>query len=88
MKQMKKTKKLKDVLKRALLNQSLGFEEISFLLSQRDAGNIELLFDAARCVRNRFFGTRVFLYGFLYFNTDCCNDCTFCKYRTSNTTLR
>ena len=27
----------------------------------------------------------MFLYGFLYFNTECSNNCLFCQYRKANT---
>lgn len=42
------------------------------------------LFSAARLLRDRCFGRKVFLYGFVYFSTFCRNDCSFCCYRKSN----
>jgi methylornithine synthase len=55
------------------------------LLRTRESPELEVLFETARAVRERHFGNRVFLYGFLYTSTYCRNDCTFCYYRRSNT---
>ncbi|MDO5853890.1 MAG: methylornithine synthase PylB [Thermoplasmata archaeon] len=44
----------------------------------------EAVFAAARRVRDREFGKRTFLYGFVYFSTYCRNECSFCYYRKSN----
>jgi methylornithine synthase len=61
--------------------------EIQFLLGLSDPHDINLLFEAARCIRNKYFGSKIFLYGFLYFSTYCKNNCKFCQYRQSNTML-
>jgi methylornithine synthase len=42
------------------------------------------LFATARRLRQRHFGNRVFLYGFLYVSTHCRNRCSFCLYRKDN----
>jgi methylornithine synthase len=42
------------------------------------------LFAAARQQREKYFGNRVFLYGFLYISTHCRNSCIFCSYRRDN----
>ncbi|MCG8567681.1 MAG: methylornithine synthase PylB [Desulfobacterales bacterium] len=57
------------------------------LLSLRDPQDLETLFTAARQVRDRHFGPRVFFYGFLYFSTFCRNNCRFCQYRNANSHL-
>ena len=36
------------------------------------------LFEEARKVREKQFGNRIFLYGFVYFTTWCRNNCAFC----------
>jgi len=61
--------------------------QIKSLLSLTHSEDIERLFKAAREVRKKHFGTRIFLYGFLYFSTFCRNDCRFCQYRQGNHTL-
>ncbi len=61
--------------------------EIKYFLGLSDPDDISLLFTAARNVRVKYFGNKIFLYGFLYFSTYCRNDCRFCQYRKSNTIL-
>ncbi len=71
--------------------QSGGFAEksqIKYLLGLSEPEEVNLLFRAARDVRTIHFGDKVFFYGFLYFSTYCRNNCRFCQYRQSNTTLR
>jgi methylornithine synthase len=80
-------KRLKVILDRAGDGLSPTYEDILFILSLSDEKSLSDLFQAARKVRKRHFGNRVFLYGFLYFNTNCCNDCMFCQYRKSNKDL-
>lgn len=60
-------------------------EDIKALLALREPEELDLLFSAAARVRERYFGNRIFLYGFLYFSTFCRNNCRFCQYRRANT---
>jgi len=61
--------------------------QIKFLLSLSHDADIEKLFKTAREVREKHFGDKVFLYGFLYFSTFCRNNCRFCQYREANHAL-
>jgi methylornithine synthase len=61
-----------------------GRDEINYLLAVNDPMQIQKLFAAARRMRSRYFGSGVFLYGFVYFSTYCKNKCRFCHYRQSN----
>jgi methylornithine synthase len=73
-----------ETLDRARKGQELTNEELVNLLSVRDEPSLGLLFDAAKEVKERNFGNKVFLYGFVYFSTYCRNNCSFCFYRSSN----
>jgi len=75
---------LKRTLDKAGREEFLSPEEIAFLLSLRDPVEIGALMAAAREMRRRHFGDKVFLYGFVYFSTWCRNHCAFCLYRTGN----
>jgi methylornithine synthase len=75
---------LQEIIARALSGQPLVREEIEFLLRLRSAQTVSVLFEAARELRSRYFGNRVFLYGFVYFSTWCRNRCHFCFYRRGN----
>lgn len=54
------------------------------ILQIKDPEQLEWVFETARDLRRRYFGNRVFLYGFLYFSTYCRNNCRFCNYRRTN----
>lgn len=76
---------LAETLDRARRDASLLTDEnLNFLLQLKKDTDRELLFQAARQVREMYFGNKIFLYGFVYFSTYCRNHCTFCYYRQSN----
>lgn len=62
----------------------LSVDEIFELMSATGREDLDTLFAAARRVRDKEFGKKIFTYGFVYFSTYCKNNCTFCYYRTSN----
>ncbi len=66
----------------------LSDEELSFLLGLRRPAQLERLFATARKLRERYFGGKVFLYGFVYFSTFCRNNCNFCLYSKSNHSIK
>jgi len=74
-----------DILVKGEREAKLSTDEIFQLMSIKDKSEMEELFAAARRVRDREFGKKIFTYGFVYFSTYCKNNCTFCYYRTSNT---
>lgn len=75
---------LDDVLNRALSGCSLTYPEVLYLLSLGNLKDINKVMTAARQIREKHFGNKVFLYGFIYFSTYCKNQCTFCYYRNDN----
>jgi methylornithine synthase len=82
------TKKLETILAKATGGQSLGKEDLIFLLGIDDRDQLETIFRVARILRHKYFGDKIFLYGFLYITTYCKNDCRFCFFRKSNTASR
>ncbi len=72
------------IVKKALHEDPLSREEILLLLQAEGVKDRERLFEAARLLRDRYFGNKIYLYGFIYFSTWCRNNCAFCYYRTSN----
>jgi methylornithine synthase len=75
---------LDTILEKAIREQPLHRGEIMYLLRLKEVDELKELFEVARNLRNRYFGDRIFFYGFIYFSTWCRNDCTFCFYRRSN----
>jgi len=80
-----KLMKLDDILEKSLQRKSLSSSEITYLLGLTEGNQISQVFRTAQYVKTKYFGKKVFLYGFVYFSTYCRNNCTFCASRTSNT---
>ena len=74
-----------DIIQKAMTGVSLSENDIIALLSLEDPDSIQMVMSAAQKMRNQYFGTKIFLYGFVYFSTYCRNNCTFCFYRETNT---
>jgi methylornithine synthase len=72
------------ILEHARKGGGLCSDDIRFLLAQGDPVRVGKLFAAARAIRERHFGSKIFLYGFVYFSTYCRNDCAFCQHRRSS----
>jgi methylornithine synthase len=81
---MNKNYDLEILMSKAREGGRLTDGEATYLLGLRDEGSIGKLFEAARDIRDRNFGNKAFLYGFVYFSTHCKNNCSFCFYRRSN----
>ena len=73
-----------DTIAKAEREAKLSVDKIFELMSITDKDDLEDLYAAARRVRDKEFGKKIFTYGFVYFSTYCKNNCTFCYYRTSN----
>lgn len=75
---------LKYIIEKSLEERSLSKEEILYLLKQKEEGQLNRIYEAARQLRERYFGKEIFLYSFVYFSTYCRNNCSFCYFRSSN----
>ncbi len=75
---------LDKILEKSMSRLDLSDEDLACLLLCEKEDEWQRIFAAARQVRSREFGDKVFLYGFVYFSTYCRNDCSFCYYRRSN----
>jgi len=76
--------KLEDILEKSLQRKPLSGSEIIYLLGLTEGNQISRVFRTAQYMRAKYFGQKVFLYGFVYFSTYCRNSCTFCASRTTN----
>lgn len=85
MERIDQTISLDQILDKAAKNQFLSRKEIIYILALKEKEELARVFEKARELRDRYFGNKVFLYGFVYFSTWCRNDCAFCYYRKSNT---
>ncbi len=76
--------KEKDIIKKLATTAKAEKEELISILASEDKDTSELLFASARDTRTRFFGDKIFAYGFVYFSTYCRNNCNFCYFRRDN----
>ena len=76
--------KLEDILEKSVQRKPLSVSEITYLLGLTVGNQISQVFQTAQNMRAKYFGQKVFLYGFVYFSTYCRNNCTFCTSRKSN----
>ena len=74
-------KALIDKLERAHI---LRHAEFTALLEHRDAELSSYLFAKAEAVRQRHYGTDVYVRGLIEFTNYCKNDCLYCGIRRSN----
>jgi len=75
---------LKKILEKAQQRVPLSGSEMKRILGLSEPDKVQEVFKAARKLREKYFGNRVFLYGFLYISTYCGNNCNFCFYRKNN----
>ena len=75
---------LKNILEKAQQRVPLSGSEMKRILGLSEPDKVQEVYKAARKLREKYFGNRVFLYGFLYFSTYCGNNCNFCFYRKNN----
>lgn len=75
---------LEAVLEKARNGITLSYQEIVYLLTLQSPADIQKVMETARLLREKHFGNRLFLYGFIYFSTYCRNHCAFCFYRKTN----
>ncbi len=77
-------KRWEAIINKVLQEKEITVAEIQHLLDLKDARAREEVFAAARKMRERYFGPKIFAYGFVYFSTHCRNNCKFCYYRNNN----
>jgi len=75
---------LRRILEQAEQCVPLSGSDMKWILDLSEPDKLQEVFKAARRLREKYFGNRVFLYGFLYFSTYCGNSCEFCLYRKNN----
>ena len=75
---------ISEIIEKAKKNKPISRDETAALLAVTKKDEISELFSAAASQRDKVFGKKVFIYGFVYFSTYCRNNCAFCYYRRTN----
>jgi methylornithine synthase len=61
--------KLENILAKALQEEHLSTEDIVFLMDLNKVEQINKLFETAKSLRRKYFGNKIFTYGFIYAST-------------------
>jgi len=79
---------LDEILNRALQLRGLSPNDAASLLIVEDATQIRKILDCARYVKDEIYGKRLVLFAPVYTGNVCDNNCVYCAFRKSNTTLK
>ena len=77
-----------DILAKSLAKQALTVEETATLLAADDPDQVEAVFETARRLKREVYGNRIVLFAPLYIGNLCVNDCRYCTFRATNTSVR
>ncbi len=81
-------KLIKDILAKALTLEILSLKEVSTLISLQDNELWEEVFETARLLKEKVYGSRIVLFAPLYLSNVCVNDCIYCGFRKDNKKAR
>ena len=79
---------LDEILNRALQLKGLPLDDVASLLAVEDPARIRKIQDCARYVKDEIYGKRLVLFAPVYTGNLCDNNCVYCAFRKSNTTLK
>ena len=76
------------ILKKAKLLKGISLDEAAVLLNITDSKLLQDLFNTAKFIKEAIYGNRIVLFAPLYISNLCKNECIYCAFRRSNTTLK
>ncbi|MBO8138432.1 MAG: [FeFe] hydrogenase H-cluster radical SAM maturase HydG [Desulfotomaculum sp.] len=78
---------IKEIIEKARKSkkaQALEPKEVAALLQTEDEELVDMMFEAAREVKEKIYGKRLVLFAPLYVSNYCINNCVYCGYRRDN----
>lgn len=75
------------VLKKAEQCVRLEPEETAILIQNRDESTIKEMYELAHKLKEEVYGDRIVFFAPLYVSDECANNCKYCGFRSSNTTM-
>lgn len=76
------------ILEKAKLLKGISLDEAAVLLNITDGKLLQDLFNTAKFIKEAIYGNRIVLFAPLYISNLCKNECIYCAFRRSNTTLK
>lgn len=77
-------RQVKEAVSEALSLKRLSMEQAAVLLNSGGREAEELIFGAARKVKQKVYGDRIVIFAPLYIGSKCVNNCMYCGFRTEN----
>ena len=78
---------IRSLIERAEDCKGLSHREALLLLCCEDKELVELMFAAARRIKQKFYGNRIVMFAPLYLSNYCINGCVYCPYHGKNHTI-
>lgn len=80
--------KVIEILNKALQLKGLSLEESAELMNVEDDETLEMIFKAAKDLKEEIYGKRIVLFAPLYASNYCSNNCVYCGFRRDNTQIK
>ncbi len=81
--------RVKDIIAKSMSKVPLTVEETADLIAADSEESTQMLFEAARELKQKVYGNRIVIFAPLYIGNKCINDCKYCAFRSSlRTTVR
>ena len=74
-----------EIISKSLAKKRLNLEEVAVLVNTNDRELIDEIKEGARTLKRTIYGNRIVLFAPLYIGNYCNNNCTYCGFRSSNT---
>jgi 2-iminoacetate synthase len=81
-------REVRELLAKAREMQGLSMEEVARLSLVDSPELLAEIFSTAKKIKEDIYGSRLVLFAPLYISNRCFNECTYCAFRATNTTLR
>lgn len=80
--------KIKEILDKAMMLKGLTLEESAMLLNVEDKESLDMIFKAAKELKEKIYGKRIVLFAPLYASNYCSNNCLYCAFRYDNEKIK
>ena len=80
--------RFEEIIAKAKEAKGLTLEESAMLLNISDSDMLEVMYAAAKEVKEKIYGNRVVLFAPLYLSNYCVNNCLYCGFRTDNKEIK
>jgi len=79
--------RVRELLAKAREKHGLSMEEVACLSFVESPELLDEIFSTAKQIKEEIYGTRLVLFAPLYISNRCSNECTYCAFRATNTSL-